>query len=443
MPNRRIRYFGYLLAVLALVGAYWLFGNALETGKPEILIHQDVDVIGQNKVVDVTFSDRGSGLRDIEISLRQGEKTRTLYTASHPQKGIPEKKISVTIAPQGMKMQDGPAMLDIKAVDYSLFKNQTVLSKAVTIDMVPPQIHPQDPQNIINPGGTCVALYRISKPAAVTGAKVDDRFFPAYPAVLSGKHAYIVYFSVPVGASQGLTRISLFARDRAGNECSVSLPHVIRKKNFRSDKMMLSNAFLQQKMPEFQMNHRELHGKNPVETFVHVNEVLRRDNYKTIQSLTRQSEARQLWSGPFARMKNAAPMALFGDRRTYFFEGRMLGESLHEGVDLASVQQAPVESANSGIVVFAGPLGIYGNTVIIDHGFGLFSLYAHLSAMHVKPAQTVRREEVIGRSGLTGLAGGDHLHFSMLAGGTFVNPVEWWDAKWIADNVTRKTAMAR
>ena len=168
---------------------------------------------------------------------------------------------------------------------------------------------------------------------------------------------------------------------------------------------------------------------------------MRQDNFKTIHSLTRKSEARQLWTDTFLRMKNAAPKALFGEKRIWLYDGKPIGESLHEGVDLASLEHAPIEAANNGLVVYAGPLGIYGNAVIIDHGFSLFTLYGHLSTINVKAGQAVRKQEVMGSSGMSGLAGGDHLHFSILVGGQFVNPLEWWDAHWIADNVTKKIAM--
>ena len=110
------------------------------------------------------------------------------------------------------------------------------------------------------------------------------------------------------------------------------------------------------------------------------------------------------------------------------------------GIDLASTRHAPVEASNSGVVVFTGYLGIYGDTIIIDHGFGLFSLYAHLGMIKVKEGQTVTKGELIGHTDTSGLAGGDHLHFSMLVGGKFVNPREWWDPHWIKDNVEGKLA---
>jgi murein DD-endopeptidase MepM/ murein hydrolase activator NlpD len=441
MFYRNVKYIGLLAFILVLIGGFWFFRSAIDIGKPQIKIHQDVDMIGRQRVIEVTFSDRGSSLRDTWITISQGDKTYTLYSAHYPDKDTRDKTISVTVDPLSMQMQDGPATLNIKAVDYSLFKNQTLLSKPLTIDLLPPQIYLLNPQNIINPGGTCVTVYRTSKPVVMSGIQVDDRHFPAYLTTLSGKTCYISYFSLPIEASQGTTRIKVVARDQAGNESAVALPHVIKNKKFRADKITLSNSFLQQKMPEFQMADVNLRGKTPVETFISINSVMRQDNFKTIQSLTQKSEARQLWTDTFLRMKNAAPMALFGEKRIWLYDGKAIGESLHEGVDLASLEHAPVEAANHGIVVFAGPLGIYGNAVIIDHGFGLFTLYGHLSMINMKAGQTVRKEEIIGNSGMTGLAGGDHIHFSILVGGQFVNPVEWWDPHWIADNVTGKIAM--
>ena len=131
-------------------------------------------------------------------------------------------------------------------------------------------------------------------------------------------------------------------------------------------------------------------------------------------------------------------MAQFGDRRTYVYQKQVVGESTHMGVDLASTAHSPVEAVNHGIVVYAGHLGIYGNAVIIDHGLGLSSLYGHMDTIHVKYGQEVKRGESIGLTGTSGLAGGDRLHLSILIGGQFVNPQEWWDAHWIADNVTKK-----
>jgi murein DD-endopeptidase MepM/ murein hydrolase activator NlpD len=230
----------------------------------------------------------------------------------------------------------------------------------------------------------------------------------------------------------------VFARDYAGNETSITLPWLLKEKKFRSDKMNLSESFLQQKMPEFQAMLPSLTGKTQLEVFNYVNSEMRNDDFKTIQSSCQKSTSKILWDGVYLRMRNASPMALFGDKRTYVVAGKNVGSSVHAGVDLASVAQAPIEAANSGIVVFAAPLGIYGNTVIIDHGLGVFSLYAHLSSINTTNGKSVKKEEIIGHSGTSGLAGGDHLHFSIIVGGQFVNPQEWWDQHWIEDNINKK-----
>ncbi len=100
-------------------------------------------------------------------------------------------------------------------------------------------------------------------------------------------------------------------------------------------------------------------------------------------------------------------------------------------------------AANAGVVVFGQTLGIYGKTIILDHGFGLFSMYSHLSSIAVKIGDQLSQGDIIGRTGSTGMAGGDHLHFSLLIDQTFVNPVEWWDKKWIQHNVLSKIEWAK
>ncbi|MEJ2097196.1 MAG: M23 family metallopeptidase [Deltaproteobacteria bacterium] len=122
------------------------------------------------------------------------------------------------------------------------------------------------------------------------------------------------------------------------------------------------------------------------------------------------------------------------------YQNRNIDDEFHLGVDLASTANSPVPAANKGKVVFAGRIGIYGNIILIDHGFGLFSMYGHLSRMDVEPGQMVDKGSIIGKTGATGLAGGDHLHFAMMVHQTFVNPVEWWDASWIKNNITDKLA---
>jgi len=433
--------FWYIVGCLVLLiagGGGWFLLTAGERDKPAVEIGADAAFIGRQKSLAVTFSDSGRGLRHTEIVITQDNKPRVLSTIDFPETGVHSKTVSVAMDAAALKLNDGPAILTLTAVDHSLWKNRTTVTRPVTIDFLPPQILQLNTQNHINPGGTCIVAYYLSEAVPLTGVQVGDLFYPAYSVTLSGKPGYAAYFALPLDATPGVPQIRILARDQAGNETASGIPALIQKRKFRDDTMTLTEKFLGQIMPEFQALIPELRGKSPLETFIHVNTVLRKDNLKTIQSFCLKSEPRPLWQDTFLRMKNAAPMALFGDRRTYLYNGKPVGESLHNGVDLASLVHAPIEAANSGIVRFTGMLGIYGNAVIIDHGMGLSTLYAHMSGIQVKPDQNVKRGEMIGLSGMTGLAGGDHLHFGVAVHGQFVDPREWWDPHWIADNVTKK-----
>jgi murein DD-endopeptidase MepM/ murein hydrolase activator NlpD len=135
-------------------------------------------------------------------------------------------------------------------------------------------------------------------------------------------------------------------------------------------------------------------------------------------------------------------MAGFAEHRSYVYNGREIDQQVHLGQDLASLKEAEVPAANNGLVVFTGPLGIYGQSVIVDHGWGLFSLYSHLSKISVEKGQKVNKGGILGNTGETGMAGGDHLHFSIMVQGQFVDPLEWWDPHWIKDQINRQLASA-
>jgi murein DD-endopeptidase MepM/ murein hydrolase activator NlpD len=182
---------------------------------------------------------------------------------------------------------------------------------------------------------------------------------------------------------------------------------------------------------------------SPVEKFLTINRDLRKANYQQIVEACRNSSNKLYWQGAFERLPNAASRARFADHRTYFYNGKEIDRQVHLGIDLASLANSPVPVANAGVVVLARSLGIYGGTVIVDHGFDLFSMYSHLSFIAVKPGDHLSAGQVLGRTGHTGLAGGDHLHFSMIVHGTFVNPVEWWDEHWIQNNILSKIEQAK
>jgi murein DD-endopeptidase MepM/ murein hydrolase activator NlpD len=239
------------------------------------------------------------------------------------------------------------------------------------------------------------------------------------------------------------TEIRVRAVDLAGNSAEGNFYHHIRRKKFRKDNINISDRFLNRKLPEFSSQLAGSAAKTPVDKFLEINRNLRQANYQKVSAACRNPARKIYWQGAFLRLPKSATRARYADHRTYYYDGRQIDRQVHLGIDLASLSNSLVPAGNAGVVAFAQALGIYGKTVILDHGFGLFSMYSHLSQIAVNAGDVVSRGDKLGRTGSSGMAGGDHLHFSMLIDDTFVNPVEWWDKNWIQNNVTSKIEWAR
>ena len=158
--------------------------------------------------------------------------------------------------------------------------------------------------------------------------------------------------------------------------------------------------------------------------------------YETASNYDRETLVETFSIQPFSPLKNGAVMASFGDHRTFNYQGQNVSESNHMGLDLASTKQAPILLSNPGVVTLSEFVGINGNTLIIYHGLGLSTLYAHLTSQNVNVGDTLNAGEVIAKTGNTGLALGDHLHFSVLVQGHEVWTAEWLDSHWIKANIT-------
>ncbi len=439
--RKYLRFLG-LFVLIALTGVgVWSFIVYCEGEDPDIVLSRNISMIGQKTTFDITFADRKSGIRSVSVDILQDGKKDTLGSLTLPARGTIQETLTIDLFPKDLKLHDGTATINISVTDFSLRKNTRVAAFEVVIDTIPPRIYPVSSYHYINPGGSCVVAYTLSEDVSRSGVQVGNDFFPSYQSAAGSKALHTSYFAIPViDAAKEHLKIHILAEDNAGNNTFFPISFHIRNKEFRADRMNISQRFLEMKIPEFQNQYKDLAGTTLIEAFSHINTQMRSQDKKTIEAICKNTRPEQLWEGTFLRMKNAATMATFGDRRTYYYNGKKISTSVHMGVDLASTRNAPVVASNAGIVAFTGRIGIYGNTVIIDHGMGVFSLYGHLSSISTRKDQTVKKGEEIGRTGLTGMAGGDHLHFSMIVGGKFVNPVEWWDPHWIQDNITGKLA---
>jgi len=234
------------------------------------------------------------------------------------------------------------------------------------------------------------------------------------------------------------TEMFVTAFDIAGNSVRANFPYYVRKKSFKSDAVQLTDLFLNLKVPELIVDVYVDSEATLIEKFLKINQQLREENEKEFFKIGEVTDNTLYWQGEFLRLPRSSPQAGFADVRDYYYQGQKIDQQTHLGIDLASLALSPIPAANRGKVAFVGTIGIYGKTVVIDHGFGLFSTYSHLSGYDVEKGQMVEKGDIIGRTGSTGMAGGDHLHYSFLIHNRFVNPIEWWDLHWIKDNIQDK-----
>lgn len=434
-----------VVAVIALaVGAVWWF--KLEPGPPRVAFAVGGERIGRTASGDVTVSSSGRPpLRWVEVRLAAGGQSVPLYREEFPPDAPPTREKSIHFAADLTQagVAEGPATLEVAADTYAWHllggARGAVASRDVTIDSTPPRIDVLTTQHNLRLGGAGLVLARVSADAVDVQVVVDRYVFPAVRGYFADPEATLVLFAVP----QDLTaqaRPLLRASDAAGNATEVVLPVTIKDRNFPERQMGIDDAFLQRKVPEILTKVGKPVPVDLKDGYLTVNREVRRESEDKLHALTAHSAAEPLWTGPFHRQSNAAPMSAFADRRVYIYKGETIDRQTHLGYDLASLQRASVEAAQNGVVVFAGYNGIYGDTVVIDHGFGVASVYGHLSSIAVKEGQSVKVGETIGQTGESGLAGGDHLHFSIMLRGNHVDPVEWWDAHWLRDQVTSKLA---
>ncbi|MBM4287216.1 MAG: M23 family metallopeptidase [Deltaproteobacteria bacterium] len=441
------------LAILGgalVVGGIWLTRTWFEATPPEIQLLPEVKLLGASQNFTLNVSDATSGLSRVRVWLRQGQQEKEIVNQTFPGRrwgrGGREQSAQLTLnlEPQAWGFQDGPADLRVEARDYSwwgwLQGNRGQLVRPVTIDLTPLRLSFISTNEFINQGGTGLVLYQVNKPMAKSGILVNGEFFAGFPIPGGAAGQYLAFFAVPYFLPQPLT-LELLAVDQGGTEARSRVSYRLKPKKWRNDRINLSDAFLTTNMPEFQSFNPELKSlTDPLEVFLRINRDERQRNDALIREVCRQSQPERFWQGTFLRLPNSKSMAAFADQRTYFYQGREVDRQVHLGQDLASLERAEVPAANNGLVVFTGSIGIYGQSVILDHGLGIFTLYSHLSEISVAKGQKINRGAILGRTGTTGLAGGDHLHYSVMVQGAFVNPLEWWDPKWIKDQVERQLA---
>jgi len=418
-----------LIALIIAVIAYFR-----DTKPPQVTLNPASGPVSPATPLTLLALDEGTGLKEVAVNLVQGDLRISLNREEFPP-SLDQTTIALSL--EGLRLREGAFTIEVSATDQAIYRlgkgNVTEESFELLYDSRPPAISVISRAHNFTRGGAGLVTYSLDESVKRTGIIFGDHFFPAFQQP-SGMYASAITFPYYLDPKEFVPRI--VAVDLADNERQAGIYYRANNQQFRQRQINITDSFLDMTLPEF--THQVPTFATALETFLYINQELRKQNRAEVAALATETASEPQWEGAFLRQPRAAPLALFADHRTYLYNGKEIDRTVHLGYDLASTAQAEIVSANTGKVIFSDFLGIYGLCIVIDHGIGIQTLYAHLSQSQVEVGQQVSRGDVIARSGVTGLAGGDHLHFEVLVNGLPVQPIEWWDANWQHNNIDSK-----
>lgn len=411
-----------LLLLLIVAGAIagYLY---IDTSPPAVSWGaKDQDSI--NAALKVAVTD-DKGLKEVCFTLSGGSCAAVSRCASE----LATQSYELVIDPGQCVADSEPFAIDIvvTATDTSLIANKTEGAITLTFDNQPPRVTALQGTRYLKQGGTGVVLFEVGEEPVRTGIVLNELHFKAFPL---GGNTYLSYYVHPYDIKPDDFKPRIFATDAAGNLTKIRPGSSTSSRAYRSETIDLSDNFLESVKDKMMATSPG----TPLEDFIQVNDVIRKQNYEKILQECADTQPRRLWEGAFLRNLGATK-ANFADSRTYQYRGEIVSRQVHTGIDIAGINNTPIVAANRGRVVFTGNIGIYGNVVILDHGYGIHTLYGHLNQIHAHKGDLVDKGQTIAVSGETGLAFGDHLHFEIRVSGVPVDPVEWFDSTWVQTHV--------
>lgn len=418
-----------LVVIVALVATFY-------TGaEPKVTAQSKLKGIGRRTPIQIRIEDP-QRVSKVTVEVVQGADAQKVAERELQPKpawsfgGAEPVDMTVEVGRETVKgLRSGTAKVRVTAEREGTWLRRpapTVAEIELPVRLSPPTLQVQSTFHYTAQGGSELVVYRVGEGALRDGVQAGSWFFPGFPLPGSNdKQQRFAFFAIPydMGDPSG---IRLIAVDDVGNRAEAGFIDKFTPRPPKTDTIEVSDKFMNKVVPEIMSQTPEVADQgNLLANYLEINRNLRKKNAETLIELGRNSEQKFLWKEPFVPMMNAAIMAAFADRRTYVYNGKPVDQQDHLGFDMASVERDAIRASNSGKVVLARYFGIYGNAVVIDHGYGLQSLYGHLSSIAVKEGDMVQRDQELGRSGQTGLAAGDHLHFTMLLQGLAITPVEW------------------
>jgi len=364
------------------------------------------------------------GARRVTVAVEQNGVRTVAFETNEPatrfsfvRPAIAPALVAVTV-PKG-HLVPGHATIIVEVASNDLRSQVSSVSQQLPVVLEKPRVVADEEPVFLRRGGTGFVTFTVGGGWDTAGVRVGKFFFPSWP-VKGRPERRVSLFSIPPEAD-GDTVAELIAKNAIGDEATSPFRYKVTAVKFRDRTLEVGDRLMDKVLGELDPGATG----EAAARFARINSLMRRANDATLAELARNSHPHQLWKDAFVMLPKGKAEALFADHRTYKYGGKELNREWHLGIDMASVQNAPVPAGNAGKVVHASRLGIYGNCVVIDHGLGVLTVYGHMSALAVKVGDAVTRGQQIGKSGMTGLAGGDHLHLGLMVSGAFVDPVEW------------------
>ncbi len=431
-----------LLLIGILAGAGYIYtAPEFEREKPQI---EGADNVFWNRKdpLIITLKDN-VGLSSYELILSDGDKSVIVGQGPFPDH---TKAQTLSVKYPKSKVLNPKAKhftLQVKVSDRSFWNmmqgNSATKTLKINVDYKRPNVNVLANSRMINQGGSALVVFQAEdENLDKLYVEANGNQFKPQPYKKEGYYAALIAWPF----TQDTFSAKIIATDLAKNKRVTEIPFYHKNPRYKTSQIKASDKFIDGKITDLASSDPEYADiTDKLAKLKAINETMRLKNEDMIHALSKKVSDEMLDSWKmkkFYPLKNGAKVASYGDHRYYYYQTKdnVVSESYHVGYDLASTKMADIKVSNPGIVVYADDNGIYGNMPMIDHGLGLYTLYGHCSQMLVKDGDEVTAGDVIAKTGTTGLALGDHLHFGMVVQGIEVRPVEWFDKTWIKKFIT-------
>jgi murein DD-endopeptidase MepM/ murein hydrolase activator NlpD len=452
MRRGRVRYssrrkkskFPLILSIILLLaiggGAFYAYTSPMfERDKPKIIA---LRTLSANSKTPIKFKlEDNVGLKSCKVVLSSNGKEYPIYN----QKFLISSKskvVKVALPKEITDSKNSKWDILISATDSSLWNfmmgNSSIFRGKLIIDNTPPKVDIVASSQNIRKGGSGLVIYRVEDEHLKSSYVDIGNGIKFRPVKYKKDGVYATLIAWPFNMDEFNPKV--VAIDNANNKSVNSLQIYKLDKVYKTSKIKASDKFIDGKISELAQNDSDYSNiSDRLKKLKAVNELMRKKNEDLIHKLSKGvTPFQDRWSiKPFKPLKGSKRVSDFGVKRYYYYKtpDNIVSTSYHVGYDFASIKHDNIYSSNKGVVVFASRNGIYGNMPLIDHGFGLYTLYGHCSSVLVKKGDRVKENQVIAKTGVTGLALGDHLHFGVLVQGIEVLPLEWMKARWIDDHI--------